>query len=130
MPPRINEKPPDPRPSPHAYPEGHGTSTPPASDAASFAQRQTSRPLAREELSRLLKKQPYQAPVSVPEARSALFMPALIAARFNPDLKSKYQQMVAAGKPAKVAITTLMRKLVVTANALLKADRLWQQSRA
>ncbi|MDF0546747.1 IS110 family transposase [Sphingobium sp. H39-3-25] len=62
--------------------------------------------------------------------RQALFMPALIAARFNPDLKSKYQQMVADGKPAKVAITTLMRKLVVTANALLKADRLWQQSRA
>lgn len=62
--------------------------------------------------------------------RQALFMPALIAARFNPDLKAKYQQMVAAGKPAKVAITTVMRKLVVTANALLKADRLWQQSRA
>ncbi len=62
--------------------------------------------------------------------RQALFMPALIAARFNPDLKSKYQQMVAAGKPAKVAITAVMRKLVVTANALLKADRLWQQSRA
>lgn len=61
--------------------------------------------------------------------RQALFMPALIAARFNPDLKSKYQQMVAAGKPAKVAITTVMRKLVVTANALLKADRRWQQSR-
>ena len=57
--------------------------------------------------------------------RQALFMPALIAARFNPDLKSKYQQMIAAGKPAKVAITTVMRKLVVTANALLKADRLW-----
>jgi len=52
-------------------------------------------------------------------------MPALVAARFNPDLKSKYQQLIAAGKPAKIAITAVMRKLVVTVNALLKADRLW-----
>lgn len=62
--------------------------------------------------------------------RRALFMPALIAARFNPDLKAKYQQMVATGKPAKIAITAIMRKLIVTANALLKADRCWQQSAA
>ena len=57
--------------------------------------------------------------------RQALYMPALVAARFNPDLKSKYQQLIAAGKPAKIAITAVMRKLVVTVNALLKADRLW-----
>jgi transposase len=57
--------------------------------------------------------------------RQALYMPAVVAARFNPDLKAKYQQLIAAGKPAKIAITAVMRKLVVTANALLKADRLW-----
>jgi len=57
--------------------------------------------------------------------RQVLYMPALVAARFNPDLKSKYQQLIAAGKPAKIAITAVMRKLVVTVNALLKADRLW-----
>jgi len=62
--------------------------------------------------------------------RQALYMPALVAARFNPDLKAKYQQMVAAGKPAKVAITAVMRKLIVTANALLRADRLWVRSLA
>jgi len=62
--------------------------------------------------------------------RQALYMPALVAARFNPDLKAKYRQLVAAGKPAKVAITAVMRKLLVTANALLKADRFWQQSLA
>jgi transposase len=55
--------------------------------------------------------------------RQALYMPALVAARFNPDLKAKYQQLIAAGKPAKIAITAVMRKLVVTANALLKNDR-------
>lgn len=60
--------------------------------------------------------------------RQALYMPALVAARYNPDLKAKYQQLVTAGKPAKIAITAVMRKLVVTANALLKADRCWVQS--
>jgi len=62
--------------------------------------------------------------------RQALYMPALVAARFNPDLKAKYQQLIAAGKPAKIAITTVMRKLVVMPNALLKADRLWTPARA
>lgn len=62
--------------------------------------------------------------------RQALYMPALVAARFNPDFETKYQQLIAAGKPAKIAITAVMRKLVVTANALLKADRLWTPSRA
>ena len=57
-------------------------------------------------------------------------MPALVAARYNPDLQANYQQLVTAGKPAKIAITAVMRKLVVTANALLKADRCWQQSLA
>lgn len=42
----------------------------------------------------------------------------------------KYQQLIAAGKPAKIAITAIMRKLIVTANALLKADRLRLKSLA
>jgi transposase len=58
--------------------------------------------------------------------RQALYMPALVAMRFNPDLKAKYQQLVAGGKPAKVAIAAIMRKLIVLANALLKANRPWQ----
>jgi transposase len=57
-------------------------------------------------------------------------MPALVAARYNPDLKARYQKRIAAGKPARIAITAVMRKRVVTANALLKADRCWNQSPA
>jgi transposase len=52
-------------------------------------------------------------------------MPALVATRFNPDLKAKYDQLIRAGKPAKLAITAIMRKLVVIANALLRDDRKW-----
>lgn len=57
--------------------------------------------------------------------RQALYMPALVAARFNPDFKAKYDQFIAAGKPAKVAITAIMRKMLVLANALIKAQRNW-----
>ena len=57
--------------------------------------------------------------------RDALYMPALVAMRFNPDRKSKYNALRTAGKPAKLAIVALMRKLVETANTLVKADRLW-----
>ena len=57
--------------------------------------------------------------------RQALYMPALVATRFNPDLKANYAHLLAAGKPAKVALTAVMRKLIVLANALLKANRRW-----
>lgn len=59
--------------------------------------------------------------------RQALYMPALVATRYNADMKAKYQAMTAAGKPAKVAITAVMRKLIILANALLHANRLWTQ---
>ena len=48
---------------------------------------------------------------------NALYMPAIAAMRFNPDLKAKYQALRKAGKPAKVAITALMRKLIELARA-------------
>ena len=60
--------------------------------------------------------------------RQALYMPALVAMRFNPDLKAKYHQLKAAGKAPKVAITAIMRKLVVLANALLRDGREWASS--
>jgi transposase len=62
--------------------------------------------------------------------RQALYMPALVAARFNPDLKAKYTQLVEAGKPAKVALTAIMRKSLVLANALLTTGRAWEPRRA
>jgi len=57
--------------------------------------------------------------------RDALYMPALVAMRFNPDLKAKYTALRHVGKPAKVAIIAIMRKLLETANALVKGDHLW-----
>ena len=59
-----------------------------------------------------------------------VYMPALVAMRFNPDLKVKYTALREAGKPAKVAIVALMRKLLETANAFVKADRIRVEKRS
>ena len=60
------------------------------------------------------------------QVRQALYMPALVAIRFNADFKAKNEQLIKAGKAPKQAITAIMRKLVILANALLKKDRTWQ----
>lgn len=57
--------------------------------------------------------------------RQALYMPALVAIRFNADLKAKYDRLKAVGKASKVAITAIMRNLVVLANALVRDRRKW-----
>ncbi len=64
-----------------------------------------------------------------PGLRRALYMPALAAMRCNAGLEAKAQRMAASGKPPKVVITAMMRNLLVLANALLAADRLWQPER-
>ncbi len=61
--------------------------------------------------------------------RDALYMPALVAMRHNPDLKAKYNALIKAGKPAKVALVALMRKLIILANTLIREDRKWEKTR-
>ena len=61
--------------------------------------------------------------------RHSLYMPALVATRYNPDMRVVYDRLVGSGKPAKVAITAVMRKMVVLANALIKAGRKWEPRR-
>jgi transposase len=56
-----------------------------------------------------------------PEVRLALYMAALTAARFNPVLQPFYQRLRAKNKPAKVALTAVMRRLLVYMNHQLKA---------
>jgi len=47
-------------------------------------------------------------------------MAALVASRHNPVLKSLYLRLLANGKAKKLALTVLMRKLIVLSNLLLK----------
>ena len=58
--------------------------------------------------------------------RRVLYMAALSASRWEPACKACYQRLVADGKPHKVAIVAVMRKLVCLLSALLRADRCWQ----
>jgi len=57
--------------------------------------------------------------------RCGLYMPALVALRINPDLRRKYLALKEVGKPSKVAIAAIMRKLIVLTNALIRDNRKW-----
>lgn len=59
--------------------------------------------------------------------RTGIYMAALSAARHNPHLKAFHDRLIGAGKLAKVALTAVMRKLLILANTLLKEDRCWSQ---
>jgi transposase len=52
--------------------------------------------------------------------RDALYMAAVAAARSHGHFRTVYQRLRAAGKPAKVALIAIARKLLVTANAVLR----------
>lgn len=58
--------------------------------------------------------------------RQVLYMPALSAIRYNPPLKVYYERLVQNGKPGRVALTAVMRKLLVTLNAMLYHQRDWK----
>jgi transposase len=61
-----------------------------------------------------------------PAVRTVLYMAALTAARWNPTLRAFYQRLRATGKPAKVALTAVARKLLVLLNAILRDARPWR----
>jgi transposase len=58
--------------------------------------------------------------------RSAIFMGAMVAARWNPQLKAFHQRLVIAGKPKMVAIIAVARKLLTILNAILRDRRPWK----
>lgn len=60
--------------------------------------------------------------------RAALYMAALVAARFNPKIKAFYTRFCAAGKNKKVALVACMHKLLIIMNAMIKNDALWDVS--
>lgn len=55
-----------------------------------------------------------------PAVRNTIFMAALSATRFHPQISEFYKRLRAAGKKPIVATTAAMRKLIVIANATLK----------
>ena len=59
----------------------------------------------------------------------AFYMAGMVAARCHPHFRAQYQAMSAAGKPAKVAIVATGRRLVALANALIREDKTFDESR-
>ena len=57
--------------------------------------------------------------------RTALYMGAMVASRFNPVIRNFYQRLLSDGKPKKLALTACMRKLLTILNSMLKHGTSW-----
>jgi len=61
--------------------------------------------------------------------RDALYMAALNAVRRNGVLKTFYQRLRTAGKPAKLALIAVARKLLTILNAMLRDRKIYLPAR-
>lgn len=61
--------------------------------------------------------------------RNRIFMSALSSLRWNPGLRAVYDRLVEKGKPGKVALTAIMRKLVIMLNSIIRRGEPWQLER-
>jgi len=62
------------------------------------------------------------------DVRAALYMAALVAARYNPVIMTIYQRLRANGKKPKIALVACMRKLLVILNAMVRDQTPWRQT--
>lgn len=60
--------------------------------------------------------------------RSTLYMAAVVAMTYNQHFKAFAEQMWQRGKPKKVIITAIMRRLIVIINAVVKSDKPCKQT--
>lgn len=58
--------------------------------------------------------------------RAGLYMAALSASRYHPQLKLFYRRLVSAGKPKMVALIAVARKVLTILNAMLRDQKQWQ----
>ncbi len=59
------------------------------------------------------------------EVRAPLFMACLVAIRHNPPLRRFYRRLRDAGKPARLALVAVMRKLLTMLNAIVRDNKPW-----
>jgi transposase len=60
--------------------------------------------------------------------RTALYMGALVATRWNPTLRAFFDRLVAAGEPRMVALIAVARKLLTILNAIVRDRKPWQNA--
>jgi len=61
------------------------------------------------------------------QVRAVLYMSTVAALRWNRVIREFYDRLREAGKPAKVALTACMRKLIVRLNAMLASAQTWRE---
>jgi transposase len=59
--------------------------------------------------------------------RQALYMATIVAARFNPVIRTFYQRLLASGKRKKVALVACMHKLLTILNAMIRDMKPWKE---
>jgi len=59
------------------------------------------------------------------DLRAVLYMATVAAVRCNPVIRAFHERLIAAGKPAKVALTACMRKLLTILNAIARSRQPW-----
>ncbi|MBS2003747.1 MAG: IS110 family transposase [Cyanobacteria bacterium SZAS LIN-5] len=59
------------------------------------------------------------------QLRRSLYFPAMVAMQHNPQLRTFADQLKAKGKPSKVIICAVMRKLLVLATALIRTGKMY-----
>jgi len=62
------------------------------------------------------------------DVRAKLYMAAIVAARWNRPVRALYERLMAKGKPAKVALGAVMRKLVHLCFGVLKTREPWNEN--
>jgi transposase len=60
--------------------------------------------------------------------RAILYMAALTGVRHNPVLRTFYEQLLARGKPKKLALTACMHKLLIILHAVLRDRTPWRST--
>jgi len=60
--------------------------------------------------------------------RNMLYMGAVSAKSYNRDMKLFYERLIQKGKPSKVALTAVIRKMIIVANTLIKENRVWREN--
>jgi transposase len=65
-----------------------------------------------------------------PQVRAPLYVACLSMIQCNKTLRAFYRRLVAGGKQKKTALIAVMRKLVVIANAMVKAGKPWTEAEA
>jgi transposase len=60
------------------------------------------------------------------EVRAVLYMATVCAARYNPQIRTLYERLLAAGKKPKVALIACARKLLTILNAMMRTNQAWR----